>query len=220
MSAFLDESVKNVTTALKQGGFWDKLLLVFFSDNGGAHHPSVVCSVSSHDAALDTGPVYAGGAATNYPMRGGKISLWNGGVRVNAFVAGGMIPEAVRGQTLSGLVHGCDWYATLLALARVDDADPAGVAAGLPAPDGIDQWPYISGAVGASQRTEVPIAIGNGGCIVGHNCVGAGCTGCTDGAALIMNVDGKAWKLIRGKPSSMGIGKMVMLSRFVCCPSR
>ena len=39
MSAFLDESVKNVTTALKQGGFWDKLLLVFFSDNGGAHHP-------------------------------------------------------------------------------------------------------------------------------------------------------------------------------------
>ena len=33
MSAFLDESVKNVTTALKQGGYWDKLLLVFFSDN-------------------------------------------------------------------------------------------------------------------------------------------------------------------------------------------
>ena len=37
MSAFLDESVKNVTTALKQRGYWDKLLLVFFSDNGGAH---------------------------------------------------------------------------------------------------------------------------------------------------------------------------------------
>lgn len=49
-------------------------------------------------------------AGSNAPLRGGKGSNWEGGVRVPGFVAGGVVPPAMRGKTLDGLVHICDWF--------------------------------------------------------------------------------------------------------------
>ena len=46
-------------------------------------------------------------------MRGGKFSNWEGGIRVAAFVSGGVVPAARRGTVETGLVAGWDWYATL-----------------------------------------------------------------------------------------------------------
>lgn len=46
--------------------------------------------------------VYSGGGANNYPLKGGKLSDWQGGVRVNAFVAGGYLPEKMQGLKLTG----------------------------------------------------------------------------------------------------------------------
>ena len=43
------------------------------------------------------------------PLRGGKYSPWEGGVRVAAFVSGGLLPPSVRGTKQTGLIHGCDW---------------------------------------------------------------------------------------------------------------
>ena len=43
------------------------------------------------------------------PMRGGKYSLFEGGIRANSFVSGGLLPAAVRGTTLHGLLHVSDW---------------------------------------------------------------------------------------------------------------
>ena len=64
---------------------------VFSSDNGG--------------------PVYFGGSAgaNNFPMRGGKTSNYQGGIRVNAFASGGLIPSAMRGKKLEGLGAVWDW---------------------------------------------------------------------------------------------------------------
>ena len=64
MVSFLDAAVKNVTGLLKQKQMWANTLLVFSSDNGG--------------------PIYFGGTAgaNNYPMRGGKTSNFQGGIRV------------------------------------------------------------------------------------------------------------------------------------------
>ena len=42
-------------------------------------------------------------------MRGGKYSLLEGGIRANSFVSGGLLPAAVRGTTLHGLLHVSDW---------------------------------------------------------------------------------------------------------------
>jgi hypothetical protein len=43
--------------------------------------------------------------ANNYPLRGGKYSLFEGGIRANSFVSGGFLPPAVRGTVLHGLLH-------------------------------------------------------------------------------------------------------------------
>ena len=51
--------------------------------------------------------------ANNYPLRGGKASNWDGGIRVPAFVSGGVVAPAMRGTKLyglSGLWDWCDYY--------------------------------------------------------------------------------------------------------------
>ena len=68
-------------------GMWNSTLMVFSSDNGGqAKWPNA--------------------AGANMPLRGGKYSPWEGGVRVAAFVSGGALPPAVRGTRQQGLIHG------------------------------------------------------------------------------------------------------------------
>jgi arylsulfatase I/J len=36
-------------------------------------------------------------------VQGGKTSNWQGGIRVNAWAGGGLIPPAMRGSKLTGL---------------------------------------------------------------------------------------------------------------------
>jgi hypothetical protein len=48
-------------------------------------------------------------------------------------------------------------YATFAALAGVSSADPRAAAAGLPPPDSLDVWGYISGAVDTSPRTSFQV---------------------------------------------------------------
>ena len=91
MVLYLDEAVGALVAALKQKGMWDNTILAFITDNGG--------------------PIYEPGAANNYPLRGGKYSDWEGGIRSNAFVSGGYIPADARGTTFSGVVSIADWYA-------------------------------------------------------------------------------------------------------------
>ena len=56
-------------------------------------------------------PLYLPGCANNYPLKGGKYSDWEGGVRTASFLSGGYVPAARRGATYSGLVSVADWYA-------------------------------------------------------------------------------------------------------------
>ena len=57
--------------------------------------------------------------ALRRPLRGGKGSNFQGGIRVNAFVSGGFIPEAARGRKLGGLVALWDWYVAELYFLRL-----------------------------------------------------------------------------------------------------
>ena len=43
------------------------------------------------------------------PLRGGKFSNWEGGIRVNAFVAGGAVPPTRRGTREAALSAVWDW---------------------------------------------------------------------------------------------------------------
>ena len=134
MVKYLDDVVGNLTTALKQHGLWDNLLFITSSDNGG--------------------PIQE--AANNYPLKGGKYSNFQGGIRVNAFVSGGYLPEKMRGQKTESYIHLADWYATLCGLAGVDPTDEEAAKAKLPPIDSLDVWPLISGQNTTSPRTDIP----------------------------------------------------------------
>ena len=135
--AELDTNIGRIEDALRARGVWDRTLHVAFSDNGG-----------------QTELAYGGG--NNHPLRGGKASEFEGGIRVAAWLAGGVLPEAVRGSVQPGLVHCADWLATLCGLAGGANctADARAAAAGLPAIDSLDMWPLLSGANATSPRTE------------------------------------------------------------------
>ena len=91
MVAYMDGVVGQIADALKAREMWDSTLMLFTSDNGGA--------------------IYYPAGANNHPLKGGKYSDWEGGVRMNAFLAGGALPPAVRGTTTEALMHISDWYA-------------------------------------------------------------------------------------------------------------
>ena len=139
MVAYLDGVVGDLVDALKKKGMWDNLLFAASSDNGG--------------------PVYPGGGANNFPLKGGKVSDWQGGVRVNAFVSGGYLPENMRGTKTDGYIHLADWYGTFCSIAGVDPTDERAAKAKLPPVDSYNMWPLISGENTTSPRTEVPVSI-------------------------------------------------------------
>jgi arylsulfatase I/J len=137
-SSVIDEAVGNVTKVLKAKGMWEKTLMVVSADNGGP---------AFSDQA----------AASNFPLRGGKYTLWEGGLRVSAFVTGGFLPRAMRGINISAPIHICDWYATFSLLAGVSAADDH---AGVPSIDALDQWSVLSNTSAPAVRAEIYPASG------------------------------------------------------------
>lgn len=139
MVSLVDEAIGNVTAALRAKGLWNDTLMVLSADNGG---PLI----------LDES------GANNAPLRGGKYSDWEGGVRVNAFVSGGFVPPSQRGSVQSNIIHMADWYGTFCSLAGVDPEDPVAAAAGLPPVDSMNVWPLLSGANSTAPRFEIPVS--------------------------------------------------------------
>eukprot|EP00730_Choanoeca_flexa_P016491 TRINITY_DN7804_c0_g1_i1.p1 TRINITY_DN7804_c0_g1~~TRINITY_DN7804_c0_g1_i1.p1 ORF type:complete len:538 (+),score=88.89 TRINITY_DN7804_c0_g1_i1:32-1645(+) len=130
MSA-LDEGIQNITDALKDKGMYNNSIIVFHADNGG-----------------DVGGG-SGMGMNNYPLRGGKWTYWEGGVRVLAWIHSPLIPLDKRGSVYDGLIHLTDWRVTYANLAGVE-ADPD---AEVPL-DGHDVWDAIINSR-PSPRTEV-----------------------------------------------------------------
>merc|ERR1712190_254580 len=90
----------------------------------------------------------AGSASSNFPLRSGKASLFQGGVRAVSFVTGGFVPAAARGKAVNGLLQHVDIPATFAALA----------GATIPSTEGLNVWDVV--ATGAeSPRTEVPLNV-------------------------------------------------------------
>eukprot|EP00041_Stephanoeca_diplocostata_P016573 m.326588 g.326588 ORF g.326588 m.326588 type:complete len:648 (+) comp20409_c0_seq2:213-2156(+) len=135
MTTELDYGVGNVTAALKATGLYANTVLILVSDNGGPLQHS-----------------------TNAPLRGGKATQWEGGVRVEAFVHSPLLPVAVRGSVYPGMMHSSDWYVTCI-VGIAGGAFPANT--GPRPPDGHNMWPALTGQNLTSPRTEVIHAVQN-----------------------------------------------------------
>ena len=114
MVAAEDEAVGQIVAALDAKGLRENTLIVWSSDNGGPN---------------------PGRVTSNGPLRAGKGTLYEGGVRVCAFAtwAGHIKP----GSTVNAPLHMVDWFPTLgkLAGATIDGKLPL---------DGRDAWPAIT----------------------------------------------------------------------------
>jgi arylsulfatase A-like enzyme len=108
----LDQAIARVVAAIdKKNGGRDTILL-FASDNGGE---------------MEFG-------ADNQPLRGGKNTLYEGGVRVPAVVRW---KDHVKPAVVNEPLHMVDWYPTLLELAHGSLAQKLAL-------DGLDAWPAIA----------------------------------------------------------------------------
>jgi len=173
MATNMDAEVGALVDMLRAKDMWDNTVLWFTTDNGGM-------TTGFRADNEEDGPW---SASSNYPLRGGKATLFEGGVRGVSFVAGGGVPTASRNTATSELMMHVDVPATLAAL--------AGATWGALGSDGVDVWSTIvSGA--PSNRTEVPVNV--------DTCVGQmGGPPCGKDRvynALISGAAGTQWKLI------------------------
>ncbi|KAK3749068.1 hypothetical protein RRG08_034043 [Elysia crispata] len=125
MMTALDEGVSNVTDALKRSGLWNNTVLIFSSDNGGT--PS--------------------NGGNNWPLRGVKATLWEGGMKSIGFVSSPLIGSRRKGKVSTELMHVSDWFPTISAMAGIRLNSSLGL-------DGVNQWPMIRDGK-PSARTEI-----------------------------------------------------------------
>jgi arylsulfatase B/arylsulfatase I/J len=122
MVSAMDEAVGNITEALHKKGIMDNTVIIFSSDNGGR--------------------ISKGG--NNWPLRGWKSSLWEGGIRAVGFVHSNKLEN--HGSVSRALMHVTDWYPTIVHLAGGDITDLT--------LDGYNQWDAISHGA-QSRRREI-----------------------------------------------------------------
>ncbi|KAG0445171.1 hypothetical protein HPB47_018950 [Ixodes persulcatus] len=113
----LDESIGDVFEALYEADMLDNTILVMSSDNGG----------------LPFGQESNSGF--NFPLRGAKGTLWEGGTKASAFIWSPLLNQ--RQRVSNQMMHITDWLPTLYSAA-------GGSPANLGKVDGFDMWTQIS----------------------------------------------------------------------------
>jgi arylsulfatase A-like enzyme len=122
MMAALDEGAGQILAALREKKILDNTLIVFSSDNGGPSPDRIT---------------------SNRPLRAGKGTIYEGGIRVCAFANWpGHIPA---GKICDEPLHIVDWYPTLVKLSG------GSLEQKLPL-DGRDIWPVLTEAAKSPHR--------------------------------------------------------------------
>merc|ERR1711924_53049 len=126
MLSAMDEGIGNVTAALDAKGMLEQTFIILTTDNGG---PSETCARTG---------------TSNFPLRGSKCSLWEGGTRGFGLVHGAGVSKT--GIDFQGFMHAADWLPTLLEMTGT----PVKAGETLPL-DGVSQWKQLSSGTGSAR---------------------------------------------------------------------
>lgn len=132
MLSAVDEGMGNVSSALKAAGMYDDVLFIVTTDNGG---PTTECSTTGQ---------------SNWPLRGSKCSIWEGGTRGAGFLFWAGLPAKAQGLKWRGLIHAADWLPTAV---FATTGRPVAPGETLPL-DGVNMWPTLL-AAGPSPRSNI-----------------------------------------------------------------
>jgi len=110
----LDDAIGRVMAALEETGLLDKTIIVFFSDNGGVSWEDK--AGKGHKSARFQADMTAP-PTSNLPLRNGKASLYEGGVREPCIVVWPGVTKP--GTTNDTVIQSIDWMPTLLDMAGV-----------------------------------------------------------------------------------------------------
>ncbi|KAG8194371.1 hypothetical protein JTE90_010987 [Oedothorax gibbosus] len=117
MGSALDDSIGDIFSSLNKTGILQNCIIVFTTDNGAA--------VEGIDKST----------GSNWPLRGSKYNMWEGGIRGSAFLWSTLLREA-SGKIFNELMHMSDWLPTLYHVAGGDSKKLQGI-------DGYNQWQSI-----------------------------------------------------------------------------
>lgn len=120
----LDDSIGKIISALGNKNMLQNTIIVLTTDNGGA--------VSGYDNSI----------GSNWPLRGSKGTLWEGGVRGNAIIWSTDLPSP---KISINLMHIKDWVPTLLAA-----VNSIHLCQGELRLDGYNMWPVLKGTQNTS----------------------------------------------------------------------
>ena len=136
MISALDEDVGRIVAELDRKKLRDNTIILFASDNGGATSALFATGARSEEERKESGGVglEEKPPASNAPFRGGKGSLYEGGVRVPAFVNW---PGHLQPRVVDEPLHMVDVMPTLLALAGGHGSPDHPM-------DGKDMWPTLA----------------------------------------------------------------------------
>ncbi len=132
----LDTQVGRIVAALRQKNMLDNTLIIFSSDNGGATSALFATGARSPEERGESGGLELGAKppASNGDLRGGKGSLYEGGVRVPTIF---YWPARLKPGIVNEPLHMVDVMPTVLAL--------AGAKGSADHPfDGKDIWPTLA----------------------------------------------------------------------------
>ncbi|XP_052803906.1 arylsulfatase B-like isoform X1 [Mya arenaria] len=127
MAAALDDSIGEVVRILNHRGLMNNTIIVFSTDNGGP--------ANNYDL----------NAACNFPLRGTKNTMWEGGLHGVGFIHSALLKH--RHVKTDNMVHVSDWLPTLYSAAGGSIADLGDI-------DGLDLWDMMKKG-GENVRHEI-----------------------------------------------------------------
>ena len=115
MISSLDDQVGRIVATLEKQGLRENTLIIFSSDNGGPRSAVIASGAHSPEERAAGGVKQESLPANNGDLRGGKGSLYEGGVRVPTIVNW---PAKLKPRIVNEPLHMTDVMPTVLALAN------------------------------------------------------------------------------------------------------